>query len=209
MSSAAAGDTASNVIAKTSTKLVAFKKKKNRKKKRGLVKGRVTKRPSNTNSSSEDESEIVRVSTKRKKTVNTFGTTAKRLSKSTENAVAAFTEVSERSTQAVENAGGATAIAEFDTPAEQDARAIRERNIELNESGAVEDTSVYRGAAGYKNYIKKDKEQLAANKFTGTQGPIRPSVFFRPSFRMDYQPDVCKDYKETGFCGYGMASSSE
>ena len=20
---------------------------------------------------------------------------------------------------------------------------------------------------------------------------------------MDYQPDVCKDYKETGFCGYG------
>ena len=20
---------------------------------------------------------------------------------------------------------------------------------------------------------------------------------------MDYQPDICKDYKETGFCGYG------
>ena len=23
--------------------------------------------------------------------------------------------------------------------------------------------------------------------------------------RFDYQPDVCKDYKETGFCGYGDA----
>ncbi len=21
--------------------------------------------------------------------------------------------------------------------------------------------------------------------------------------RFDYQPDVCKDYKETGYCGYG------
>ena len=21
--------------------------------------------------------------------------------------------------------------------------------------------------------------------------------------RFDYQPDICKDYKETGFCGYG------
>jgi hypothetical protein len=22
-------------------------------------------------------------------------------------------------------------------------------------------------------------------------------------FRFDYQPDICKDYKETGFCSYG------
>ena len=21
--------------------------------------------------------------------------------------------------------------------------------------------------------------------------------------RFDYQPDICKDYKETGYCGYG------
>jgi len=23
------------------------------------------------------------------------------------------------------------------------------------------------------------------------------------TFRFDYQPDLCKDYKETGYCGYG------
>ena len=23
--------------------------------------------------------------------------------------------------------------------------------------------------------------------------------------RFDYQPDICKDYKETGYCGYGDA----
>lgn len=25
----------------------------------------------------------------------------------------------------------------------------------------------------------------------------------RVSARFDYQPDICKDYKETGFCSYG------
>ena len=26
---------------------------------------------------------------------------------------------------------------------------------------------------------------------------------FLISFRWDYAPDICKDYKETGFCGFG------
>jgi len=30
-------------------------------------------------------------------------------------------------------------------------------------------------------------------------------VHYRAICRFDYQPDVCKDYKETGFCGYGDA----
>jgi hypothetical protein len=39
--------------------------------------------------------------------------------------------------------------------------------------------------------------------FVSTQGPIRAPSFVRSSCRFDYQPDICKDYKETGFCGYG------
>ncbi|KAL7751365.1 RNA-splicing factor [Sorochytrium milnesiophthora] len=34
-------------------------------------------------------------------------------------------------------------------------------------------------------------------------GPIRAPTNVRVTSRFDYQPDVCKDYKETGFCGYG------
>lgn len=34
-------------------------------------------------------------------------------------------------------------------------------------------------------------------------GPQRVSQFVRTTIRIDYQPDVCKDYKETGFCSYG------
>ena len=29
------------------------------------------------------------------------------------------------------------------------------------------------------------------------------STFVRTTIRIDYQPDICKDYKETGFCSYG------
>ena len=34
-------------------------------------------------------------------------------------------------------------------------------------------------------------------------GPMRASGNIRITARFDYQPDICKDYKETGYCGYG------
>lgn len=41
----------------------------------------------------------------------------------------------------------------------------------------------------------------ARNKFAA--GPIRAQTNVRVTARFDYQPDICKDYKDTGFCGYG------
>jgi len=38
---------------------------------------------------------------------------------------------------------------------------------------------------------------------TGAYGPVQAPSFLRATSRFDYQPDICKDYKETGFCGYG------
>lgn len=35
------------------------------------------------------------------------------------------------------------------------------------------------------------------------KGPIRAPTNLRATVRWDYQPDICKDYKETGFCGFG------
>ncbi|CAO3643576.1 unnamed protein product [Cunninghamella blakesleeana] len=34
-------------------------------------------------------------------------------------------------------------------------------------------------------------------------GPQKAPANLRVTARFDYQPDICKDYKETGFCGYG------
>mmetsp|Transcript_23922 Transcript_23922/g.36182 ORF Transcript_23922/g.36182 Transcript_23922/m.36182 type:complete len:293 (+) Transcript_23922:34-912(+) len=46
--------------------------------------------------------------------------------------------------------------------------------------------------------IFRDKTR---NKFHA--GPIKASTFVRTTARFDYQPDICKDYKDTGFCGFG------
>lgn len=39
------------------------------------------------------------------------------------------------------------------------------------------------------------------NKFLA--GPIKAPTNIRTTCRFDYQPDICKDYKDTGFCGFG------
>jgi RING finger protein 113A len=39
------------------------------------------------------------------------------------------------------------------------------------------------------------------NKFHA--GPLKASSFVRTTCRFDYQPDIYKDYKDTGFCGFG------
>ena len=34
-------------------------------------------------------------------------------------------------------------------------------------------------------------------------GPQRAPAHLRTTVRWDYAPDICKDFKETGFCGFG------
>lgn len=64
-------------------------------------------------------------------------------------------------------AGNATYESNVDTEHDRDARAIMEKNLALNKTNEVEDSKVYRGQAGYKNYVKKDDAQVGANKYTG------------------------------------------
>lgn len=66
------------------------------------------------------------------------------------------------------------------------------------------DDKMYRGQAGYHQYNSR-KETTAGNAYKGlsAKGPLRAPAHIRASVRWDYQPDICKDYKETGFCGFG------
>ena len=45
-----------------------------------------------------------------------------------------------------------------------------------------------------------EKKKLTSNK---NIGPLKAPANIRSTVRWDYQPDICKDYKETGFCGFG------
>lgn len=86
---------------------------------------------------------------------------------------------------------------------QKEAEEKGEQLVGEEESFDLQDPKIYRGATGYHQYIKKTEAQLSNNKFTGTQGPIRATSHIAISNRFDYQPDVCKDYKETGYCAFG------
>jgi len=78
----------------------------------------------------------------------------------------------------------------------------RDEEIQKGLQDGTLDDNVYRGKGGYRNYhkIRSDahtKESLAV------KGPVRGNSFFRASIRIDHDPCICKDYKETGFCGFG------
>ncbi|KAL9112770.1 MAG: hypothetical protein Q9227_003073 [Pyrenula ochraceoflavens] len=57
---------------------------------------------------------------------------------------------------------------------------------------------VYTGAANYQSFIQKNP-----NAPTKQVGPVKASTNVRTITVTDYSPDVCKDYKQTGFCGFG------
>lgn len=99
----------------------------------------------------------------------------------------------------------ATATYELDTERDKDAQAIFEKAQKINEElhGQADD-KVYRGINNYAQYYKK-RDTAAGNASSGLvrKGPIRAPANLRATVRWDYQPDICKDYKETGFCGFG------
>lgn len=112
----------------------------------------------------------------------------------------------------------ATRYLETETQFDRDARAQRERVIAVsagtaaggagaaeadNSSGAKQ---TYKGMNAYVDYragFRREGHTAGSEKGTGAHGPLRGNVFVRSTARFDYQPDICKDYKETGFCSYG------
>ncbi|XP_011065916.1 PREDICTED: RING finger protein 113A isoform X2 [Acromyrmex echinatior] len=100
---------------------------------------------------------------------------------------------------------GATAVLQTETEKDRDAQALFEKAQKINEElEGKEDDKIYRGLNNYAQYYKK-KDTAAGNASSGMvrKGPIRAPSNLRATVRWDYQPDICKDYKETGFCGFG------
>ena len=82
----------------------------------------------------------------------------------------------------------------------QDAYDAELRRIEIS-NGIKEgtlDPSVYRGKNGYASYFDRSEEDLKRKQFNGTLGPTKHSSYMKSSSRIDYNPELCKDYFETG-----------
>ncbi|MCJ1479623.1 RNA-splicing factor [Lambiella insularis] len=56
----------------------------------------------------------------------------------------------------------------------------------------------YKGSSSYQSFIKKNP-----NAPSKQVGPVKAPTNIRTITVTDFAPDVCKDYKQTGFCGFG------
>lgn len=93
----------------------------------------------------------------------------------------------------------ATSENEIDSKKKED----ESENKVLTGDEAENAEKLYRGMNNYTQYLDKTKQHGIFKGAGIQQGPQRITSHIRWSIRMDYQPDVCKDYKETGYCGYG------
>ena len=91
-----------------------------------------------------------------------------------------------------------------------DGRSLLERKLALQATALAElapgAVKMYRGQGGYASFTdvgRDSREVIAAAKFAGTLGPARAPSNVRAISRMDFAPDICKDYKETGQCPFG------
>lgn len=75
----------------------------------------------------------------------------------------------------------------------------REANSGSQPTAAAEQPDgTYKGLANQASFIQKNPN--APNR---TVGPIKAATNIRTITVTDFAPDVCKDYKQTGFCGFG------
>ncbi|KAI9336556.1 hypothetical protein BDR26DRAFT_792710, partial [Obelidium mucronatum] len=62
----------------------------------------------------------------------------------------------------------------------------------------------YTGRNNYTEYVNKRVQKVTQSNAGGLRaGPLKAQTHLRISARFDYQQDVCKDYKDSGNCGYG------
>ncbi len=100
-----------------------------------------------------------------------------------------------------------TAINEYDTEFDRDRLARRKEALERSRDLAAKgelDTK-YRGLKGYQQFLMQSdtaKANAGSDK-NRVAGPVRAAANLRTTCRFDYKPDLCKDYNETGFCGFG------
>ncbi|KAG1806145.1 uncharacterized protein BJ212DRAFT_1282996 [Suillus subaureus] len=78
-------------------------------------------------------------------------------------------------------------------------RQKKEKADRGEEEEEIPDDGLYRGQNAYRSHLKKSQEVPKAMRV----GPQRGTSTIRTVTIVDYQPDVCKDYKETGYCGFG------
>ncbi|KAK6540810.1 RNA-splicing factor [Orbilia ellipsospora] len=179
-----------------------FKRKGNRS---NLRKRPPTPPPKNSDSdddsdySSTDETTGAKLPSKRRKTKHTITTSSsiKPLDAASQPSQQSYT--ADRST-AISKSDDATKRSNWHNENEEEYLIRKSKPANPTDNTPGEDDGVYRGASGYKSFIRKNPDSIQ-NK--GKMGPVKAPTNVRQVVTVDFAPDVCKDYKQTGFCGFG------
>jgi len=153
----------------------------------------------------EEDDTVVVVTIKEVKKVNTFGTKNARLKdfESSHAFTASRTAkpLGDQNATAINRAEGDDALtAEIIEGEKAELKITKEGdNTEGDAEEEAKKRKEYKGIANYSQYLEKKKPS------TIKMGPQKAPLNIRVTSRFDYQPDLCKDYYQTGFCGYGMS----
>ncbi len=146
--------------------------------------------------STEDEGR--RIKRRRKTAIVTASSNT--AAKSTPNDLSTTTFAGDRSAQ-ISEINDATKTSNWYDDSNPDAKSLlgttRARPPKLSSEAEVANDGTYKGAANYKSYIQKNPDATSR-----TVGPIKAPTNIRTITVTDFAPDVCKDYKQTGFCGF-------
>lgn len=105
------------------------------------------------------------------------------------------TQISKRGGVAYQAQGSARQQARAELIASELKNSNQLKPITTNDLPPDEDDGLYHGASSLKHQLPKGSAKY---------GPIKGGPDnVRTITVVDYQPDVCKDYKDTGFCGFG------
>jgi RING finger protein 113A len=160
---------------------VAFPRRKNR--------GSLRKRPAQDDNPDDEDSTAITAARRSKEAPLAFTT------KSTTNSEVNIKFESNKFIQQAGD-GGATRAIELEGDAPLPASAAAAEAVEAG---------LYKGMAAYKDYRAGFRHEHPVDKkgAANAYGPLKGASNIRMTVRVDYQPDVCKDYKETGYCGFG------
>jgi RING finger protein 113A len=66
----------------------------------------------------------------------------------------------------------------------------------------VDGEKIYTGEKGYGTFFKKGETKIKGGGLRA--GPVKATGYVKMTTLVDYNPSICKDYKQTGYCGYGQ-----
>jgi RING finger protein 113A len=180
--------------------VVAFKK---RGAKANLRKRPATPPPASDSSDSEQytsEDESGRKIKRRKKTAVVTASTANNAKSGNFQDLQSTKYAADRSTTIVE-VNDATRSSTWYDESDLSAKSLLGKTRAKPEAGSNEpqvSDGTYKGTSSYSTFITKN--QNAPQKLVG---PMKAPTNVRTITITDFAPDVCKDYKQTGFCGFG------